>query len=71
MATKRIGCIARVCTCHDDTAWSDTASYPDGCSSCGCHRDTMTDTDAIVMASLWLSLNGYNHFIDVTYTGRA
>jgi hypothetical protein len=25
------------CTCHDESAWTPGA-YPNGCSSCGCHR---------------------------------
>jgi hypothetical protein len=35
----RVGCRERVCTCHDDSAWTDPAAYPTGCSHCGCIRE--------------------------------
>lgn len=38
---ERVGCRERVCTCHDDGAWTDPTSYPVGCSGCGCHRDVV------------------------------
>lgn len=37
---KRIGCRGRICTCHDDHAWAYPGSYPNGCSACGCRRET-------------------------------
>lgn len=32
------GCQQQVCVCHDASAWTDPNAYPNGCSSCGCHR---------------------------------
>jgi len=34
-AVDRSGCLERVCTCHDDSAWT-LGAYPAGCSACGC-----------------------------------
>lgn len=34
-----VGCRERACTCHEVSAWADPTRYPNGCSSCGCHRD--------------------------------
>ena len=31
----RSQCRERVCTCHDDSAWTP-GRYPAGCSACGC-----------------------------------
>lgn len=33
-----VGCVERVCTCHDRHAWTYPGSYPNGCSQCGCQR---------------------------------
>lgn len=38
MTVARVGCVVKVCTCHDDHAWTRPGSYASGCSSCGCHR---------------------------------